>query len=213
MPTAEQSSDVQYLALLRALGFDRDDNERTAARETARVDDAETQAIPEIEYQGTLGRRGVLQQRRSQGLTSSSYTRQLLAERARETQRLVTDVQAGAAISRGDIESDQASRISGYYRTLAESGLETSDRIERRRAERAALGLVDPVAAPAAVIAPTEADVAAALIPVAPPAATTNPTPTYTPPTPTANPTPTYTPYVRPKNKKRPKTVYGAGAI
>jgi len=141
MATAEQQSDLQFLGLLRALGFERDDASRTAATQRARVDDSESLALPEIDFQSSIGRRGILQGRRSQGLQASSFTRRLLGEGQRETERAATGVQSDAAIARSDIESQLARQLAGFDVREAEGGLAASTRIEQRRLEREALGL------------------------------------------------------------------------
>jgi hypothetical protein len=141
MPTATQQSDTQYLGLLRAVGFARDDADRDAARQRSNIDDQEIQSTRNMEFEGEGQRRGVLQSRRSQGLQSSSYTRRLLAEQRRRELDALAKVAADSGVRRGEVESGLASTKTGLSMRLAESGLETSERIERNRAEREALGL------------------------------------------------------------------------
>lgn len=128
--------DSTYAGLLRALGFERDEVERNAARSTAAIDDELAFVEPEIGYQGAIAQRGIRQSRRGQGLESSSYTRQLIAEQNRLQNQARSGLQLDAANRRGDIESGRASSIASLERQLAESGLSAADRLARADAQR-----------------------------------------------------------------------------
>lgn len=132
--TSTLIQDASHAGLLRALGFQRDEVERNAARQTAALDDELAFVEPNLEYQGSLQRRGIRQGRRNQGLESSSYTRQLLAEQRRNQNDSLSRTNLAASQQRADIESQRASGISQIEIQLAESGLSTADLLAREDA-------------------------------------------------------------------------------
>lgn len=135
-PASTLIQDTTQAALMRALGFERDEIERNSARLVSDIDDTVAFEAPEIEYQGGLSRRGILQGRRSQGLQSSSYTRRLIGEQQRWQGRMATSLEMDAARARGNVESERASQISALERRLAEGGLAAADRLARSDAQR-----------------------------------------------------------------------------
>lgn len=127
---ADLSADPTYLAWLRALGFEDQNDQADAARKTADAQQAVIFQTPEVQFQGAETARHISGNFEDRGLFRSGEHERGLAVNTRGVQHDLAGLQLGLASQVGDIQSSLAQSIAARRRALVESELDAAIRLQ-----------------------------------------------------------------------------------
>lgn len=123
------AQDPNYLAYLRALGFEQAETERRGAADLAQVEQRAAFERPEIGYQAGVERRGMSGGYEDRGLFGSSMHELALADQRRGEQLALGRIDLGAAEQAATIANTMAAELARSNRMAAEQALATGGRL------------------------------------------------------------------------------------
>ena len=127
------AEDPSYVALQRALGFERSTSESVRDRSISRANEDATLQREEIVSSSPITERNIAEQREASGLYRSGRTEQLLAEARARRQRALSRVELGVGRSTDDAVSNfQQSEAQRAIRR-AEAGIDAAVRLDTER--------------------------------------------------------------------------------